>query len=114
MQVYLLKEEFIRDFMRGGGQGMKKMALIAAMVMVLGMGTLAQAMTFELRDFFELLPLSEQSPSNLWTFQNQDHNGPMLPHDAAHINHYDAQATQWIGGLIPSGGGSGLWRLWWC
>jgi hypothetical protein len=60
--------------------------------------------TFELQEYFETLsiPYPEQSPTNLWTFHNKDHNEAFLPPSGG--SYYDYYVTGSImGGLIVSG-----------
>ncbi len=83
---------------------MKKI-LITVVLMVLGVVTVAQAATFELRDYFESLsaPAPVQIISNFWTFQDNDRNGAMLPPSTNGTLYYSPGVTQWVGPLQTAG-----------
>jgi hypothetical protein len=85
---------------------MKKLVLIAAILMVLGFVTLSQAATFELRQYFGSLslPLQAQSTNNLWTFHTTDHNGSFLPPHLYDRSYYDYTVSgSIVGGLVVDG-----------
>ena len=83
---------------------MKKLVLISAMLLGIGVVTLAHAATFEMRGYLETLPqpYPEQSSDNLWTFHNKDHNEALLPPSPNSYRAYETTGSI-IGQLVITG-----------